>query len=105
MFLLQEISKDPSFALSLLAILVMVYCLWLVISLRSEVPGGVVGKQWTVVSWLVGLFTIGYFTTPFFRNLPPESMRLIVSMIFLFGAVYVVVTVKLIFRIIKIMSE
>ncbi len=105
MFLYNEIIKDPSIVLSLIAIVVMIYCLWLVLSLRSEVPGGVVGRQWTVVSWLVGLFTLGYLTTPLFAHLPVESLRLIVSLIFLFGAVYVMVTVKMIFRIIRIMSE
>jgi len=105
MFIFQEILRDPSFAISLVAILVMIYCLWLVITLKNEVPGGVVGRQWAFVSWLVVLFTIGYLTTPFFRNLPTESLHVIVSVIFLFGAIYVATTVKLIFRIIKIMSE
>lgn len=105
MFLFQDITKDPSILISLIAIFVMLYCLWLVISLKSEVPGGVIGRQWTMVTWLVGLFTIGYLTTPMFSHLPAESLHLIVSLIFLFGAIYVVVTVKMIFRIIKIMSE
>lgn len=105
MFIFQQIVKDPSLGISLVAILIMIYCLWLVITLKSEVPGGVVGRQWSVVSWLVVLFTVGYLATPFFRDLPPASLHTIVSVIFLFGAVYVVITVKMIFRIIKIMSE
>ena len=105
MLIFQQILNDPSIAISLVAILVMLYCLWLVITLKNEVPGGVVGRQWAIVSWLVVLFTLGYLTTPFFKNIPTESLHLIVSVIFLFGAIYVAVTVKLIFRIIKIMSE
>lgn len=105
MVIFEQFVKDPSLGISTVAILIMIYCLWLVFTLKSEVPGGVIGRQWTVVSWLVVLFTIGYFATPFFRELPPASLHTIVSVIFLFGAIYVVVTVKMIFRIIKIMSE
>ncbi len=105
MFLFQNIMKYPSLLISLIAILVMVYCLWLVLSLKAEVPGGVVGRQWTVMSWLVGLFTIGYLTTPFFSRIPVASLNMIASLIFLFGAIYVLITVKMIYRIIRIMSE
>lgn len=92
---------DLSLAVSVAAILVMLYCLYLVLSLRSSIPGGVVGRQWQNLTGLVILFTLGYFVTPFFGMLPPELMKLIVSLIFLFGAIYVAITVKLIYRIIE----
>jgi len=47
------------------AIVVMVYCLYLVLSLIKNVPGGVVGKTWDTLTALVGLITAGYFVTPF----------------------------------------
>ena len=92
---------DISTVISVVAILVMFYCLWLVISLRKNVPGGVVGNTWKTLTSLVILFTLGYLVTPFFGMLPPILMNVIVSLIFLFGAVYVVITVKLIYRIIE----
>ncbi|MBL0124990.1 MAG: hypothetical protein IPP88_20510 [Betaproteobacteria bacterium] len=92
---------DISIMISVAAILVMFYCLWLVFSLGGSVPGGVVGKTWKTLTALVVLFTLGYLVTPFFGMLPPNLMRLIVALIFLFGAIYVVITVKLIYRIIE----
>lgn len=93
-----SVNFDAPFFISIAAILVMVYCLRLVYSLRSKMPGGIVGRTWKTV---VTLFTLGYLVTPFFGLIPPQLVNLIVALIFLFGAVYVVVTVKLIYRIIE----
>ncbi len=87
--------------INLAAIAVMLSCLYLVVSLRSKVPGGVVGKQWRFLTLLVSLFTVGYFCTPFFTMIPADIISLIVALIFFFGAVYVLITVRLIFRIIE----
>ncbi len=92
---------DVSIVITVLAILVMFYCLWLVLSLRKNIPGGVVGNTWKTLTALVVLFTAGYLATPFFGMLPPLLMNVLVSLIFLFGAIYVVITVKLIYRIIE----
>jgi hypothetical protein len=90
---------------SVAAILSMSYCLYLVLSLKKNVPGGIVGRKWNLLMSLVGLFTVGYLTTPFFSMIPEQVLRLLVSFIFFFGAVYVAVTVKLIYQIIKELSE
>ncbi|MGA7593630.1 MAG: hypothetical protein WCA64_00395 [Gallionella sp.] len=95
---------DISTGISISAILVMFYCLVLVLKLGKQVPGGVVGKNWKFLTSLVVLFTAGYLTTPFFRMLPPDLVSLMASLIFFFGAVYVVITVKLIYRIIEELS-
>lgn len=87
--------------LNIAAIGVMLFCMYLVYSLRSKIPGGVVGKQWGILTLLVTLFTVGYFVTPFFTQLPPNVINMIVALIFLFGAVYVLITVRLIFRVIE----
>ena len=96
---------DISLAISLAAILTMIYCLYLVTSLKSSVPGGMVGKKWKFLMMLVALFTVGYMATPFFSMIPEKLLRLIVSCIFFFGALYVMLTVKLIHRIILELSE
>jgi len=88
-------------AINIGAIAVMLVCMYFVFSLRSKIPGGVVGKQWRVLTVLVTLFTLGYFVTPFFTLLPANIINLIVALIFLFGAIYVLVTVRLIYRIIE----
>jgi hypothetical protein len=86
--------------ISVCAILIMFYCLWLTLKLKSSIPGGLVGKKWGTLIALVGLFTLGYLATPFFHQLPEDVLRLIVALIFLFGAIYVVTTVKLIHTVI-----
>ena len=95
---------DITFIITLAAIAVMLYCLFLVYSLRKDIPGGLVSKQWRVLELLVVLFALGYLATPFAASLSEETLRQIVSLIFLFGAIYVVITVKLIHRIIKALS-
>jgi hypothetical protein len=96
---------DITFFISIAAIAIMLYCLYLVVSLKKKVPGGIVGKQWNFLMALVVLFTLGYMTTPFFGTIPEDMLRLIVAGIFFFGAIYVVITVKLIYQIIKELSE
>lgn len=96
---------DFPLVISSAAILIMLYCLYLVMSLKRNVPGGMVGSKWKFLIVLVSLFTIGYLSTPFFGMIPEKVLRLIVAFIFLFGAVYVVITVKLIYRIIQELSE
>jgi len=87
------------------AILVMFYCFWLTFKLKASIPGGVVGKKWGILTGLVTLFTIGYLATPFFQQLAIETQQLLVSVIFLFGAIYVVITVRLIHTVITELTE
>jgi len=96
---------DITFFISIAAIAIMLYCLYLVVSLKQKVPGGLVGKKWNFLMALVSMFAVGYLSTPFFGIIPEDVLRLIVSGIFLFGAIYVVITVKLIYQIIKELSE
>lgn len=84
-----------------LGILVMLYCLWFSIRLKSKVPGGVVGKKWRHMIAMVAFFTLGYIAIPFLGQLSNEALRLAVSLIFLFGAVYVAITLRLIYRVIE----
>jgi hypothetical protein len=93
------------YGIGVVAILVILYGLWQAISLRRAVPGGVVGKQWNILTWLVVMFTVGYAAIPFFGSMPIETLRLVVVAIFLGGAIYVVVTIRLINTIIRALSE
>ncbi len=99
------VDYDIAFFISIAAILVMLYCLALVLSLKKSIPGGMVGKAWNFLTVLVVLFTLGYLATPFFGLIPAEIMKLLVSLIFLFGAIYVVITVTLIYRIIEELAD
>lgn len=87
-----------------LAIIVMLYCLWLVMTLKSKVPGGVIGSSWRTLTLLVFLFALGYAALPFFGDLPEATMRMVVALIFLFGSFYVAITIRLIYKIIEELS-
>jgi hypothetical protein len=91
--------------ISTASIFIMIYCLYLVISLKKDLPGGIIGSKWNFLMGLVVLFTIGYLMLPFFDAIPEDILRLIVACIFFFGALYVAITIKLFFRIIKELSE
>jgi steroid 5-alpha reductase family enzyme len=101
----EQMTFDTPFFISIAAIAIMFYCLYLVLTLRQNVPGGIVGSKWNFLMTLVAFFTVGYLATPFFAIIPEGILRLIVSGIFFFGAIYVVITVKLIYRIIKELTE
>jgi len=92
---------DVTLIVTIAAILVMLYALWRVISLKSQIPGGMVGRNWNILLLLVVLFAVGYIAMPFLGQLSAEVLRLVVGLIFLFGAIYVVITITLIHRIIE----
>jgi hypothetical protein len=96
---------DIIFVISIAAILTMIYCLYLVATLKKDIPGGIIGSKWNFLMGLVVLFTLGYLTLPFFGAIPEDVLRLIVAGIFFFGAIYVMITIKLFFQIIKELSE
>lgn len=100
-----NVEISVNLVLDVLAILLMVYCLWLVITLRKNVRGGVIGSKWNILTGLVFLFALGYSAMPFFGQIPPEVLRTIISVVFVFGAIYVLITIKLIMNIIKILSQ
>lgn len=87
-----------------LAIVTMFVALWKAIDYKSSVPGGVVGKTWNFITMLVAFFFIGYLTTPFFVMLTQEQKDLIVAFIFFFGAIYVLLTIRLVHKIIMVMK-
>jgi hypothetical protein len=87
--------------LSSAAILVMFYALYSAVSLRNKIPGGKVKATWSTLTGLIVMFTAGYVATPFFRLLPPEIKDLLVGVIFFAGAIFVVIVIKLFFRIVE----
>lgn len=88
-------------SLSVSAISIMLYALFLAFSLRSKIPGGKVRSSWNLLSSLITLFFVGYLTTPFFRYLTQDAKDILVGMIFFAGAIFVVIVIRLFFRIIE----
>ncbi len=98
------IELDMFTLISSLSIVVMFIAFWKAWDYKSSVPGGVVGKTWNLIITLVTFFFFGYLSTPFFVMLPQAWKDYIVAMIFFFGAVYVLVTIRLVYKIIMVMK-
>ncbi len=94
-------SFQPSTLISLIAVVVMFACLVQVLRLGKSVPGGIVGRAWKQLRAMVVVFTIGFLVTPFFPLLPHQIVNPVVATIFLLGAIYVWITIRLIHRIIS----
>jgi len=88
-------------ALSISSIGVMLVALNKALILRHRVPGGKVKSTWNILSGLIVIFAVGYLSTPFFRLLPPELKDVIVGVVFLAGAIFVLIVTKLFFKIIE----
>jgi len=87
------------------SIAVMLFALYRAITLKREIPGGMVGKNWNYLIVLVVLFAGGYVAMPFLGELSKEVLQMVVAGIFLFGAIYVVITINLIMNVIRVLSE
>ena len=95
---------DLIMIVGLAAVFIMLINLFQVISLRSQVGGGMVGKSWNIMTLLVVMFAAGYSNLLFLATIPVETLRIIVSFILFFGAIYVLITIRLIYGIIKELS-
>ena len=93
--------KHLFWLLSIAAVCTMGYALLKVIALKRKLKGGVVGKTWTALYYMIGLFTAGYLSTLLFPVLPDTSQQMIVGIVFLVAAVFVVTVINLFLRIIK----
>ncbi len=87
--------------LSVLSIVVMLYALYSALIFRHKVPGGKVKSTWNFLAGLIVMFSIGYISTPFFRLLPQEIKDVLVGVIFLAGAIFVLIVIKLFFKIVE----
>lgn len=87
--------------LSIAAICVMLYALYRVLSLTKKIPGGTVGATWKILSLMIGFFAAGYLSTPFFPLLPDDVKQLIVGIIFLAGAIFVVIVINLFYKVVR----
>ena len=83
------------------AILCMFCGLYLVIRLRSFTKGGMVGRVVNVLMALIIFFTIGYLVGPFMPQLGCQWVMILTAVVFLFGAIFVVLVLWLIQKLIK----
>jgi len=86
-----------SYALGFVAIITMVINAFLAIRLRRAMIGGVIRARWGMLTNLIIVFLVGYILSPLLLvfQLPLEYMGLVVFLVFLFGAVFVAVVIRI----------
>ena len=87
-----------SFILSVAATIVMTINVVMAFRLRRGIIGGEVGKRWNLLSFLMLFFLFGYVLSPLLLvfDFPVEVMGILVFGVFLFGAIFVAVVIKII---------
>jgi hypothetical protein len=88
-----------------LAIVVMLGALVLVVRLRKIARGGRIGRVVNVLAAFVVFFLTGYLAAPFAPALPESAANLLTAVVFLFGAVFVVIVLRLIETLVKQVFE
>lgn len=92
--------EQVALGVTVLASSLMAFCFFMVLELRKQFKKTVISKQWSQLSAMIGLFLLAYVFLAFFPTLPEEVMFLAVALVFLFGAVYVLMTIHLIRKIV-----
>ena len=87
-----------------LGIITMLFALLNVIEYKKFIPRGMVSKVWNNIIALIAFFFIIYLNFPFFILLSQQAKDIIVAFIFFFGAMYVLINIRLVYRIIMIMK-
>jgi hypothetical protein len=80
-----------SYALSFLAIVVMLVDVIAAFRLRSRLIGGEIRSSWTVLTNFILVFLVGYILSPLLLvfSVPVEYMVAVIFLIFLFGAIFI----------------
>lgn len=87
------------------AIMIMAVALWKSFLYKSSLPAGPVKKSWRLLTALVAVFFFGYLTLPFFVLMPQPWKDNIVAFLFFFGAIYVLISLNLAYRIILLLRN
>lgn len=94
------------YAVTVCAIAVMISGLVMAVRLRRVAPGGKVGRVVSLLVAFIALFLVGYLVSPLLPRLPAQVSFVLVSVVFLLGAVYVVLVLWLIGRLVhQVMEE
>ncbi len=91
--------------INLVAVGIMGWCLYLTSELRAKVRGGLIKKKVDFLFYLVAFFTGGYLVPPFLALVPETLRPFLVAAFSIFGAIYVLISVKLMIDVIKALSE
>ena len=87
-----------SYGLSFLGILVMVVNVVLAFRLQRVLIGGEIRSRWGLLTNFILVFLLGYILSPLLLvfSVPVEYMGAVVFLIFLFGAIFVSIVIRII---------
>ena len=90
------------YVISAAAILVMAVNVYRAFKLKKSIVGGEVGEKWNYSLYLIVFFFAGYILSPLFLRISPESKDILISLVFLFGAIFVFLMITVIFSVITL---
>jgi hypothetical protein len=93
------------YALCGASIIFMTVGLVMALRLSRYAKGGDVGKVLRILLVFIALFFAGYIAAPFMPLLPAEAGHFLMGVVFLFGAIYVIIVLWLLGRRIKQIDE
>lgn len=92
------------YVISFVAIVVMAVNVVKAFKLKRSIVGGEVGEKWSYSVYLIVFFFLGYIISPVFLRISPASKDIVISLVFLFGAVFVFIMISLIFSVITLLE-
>lgn len=95
-----------SYGLSFLGTLVMVANVVLAFRLRRLLIGGEIRARWSLLTNFILIFLVGYILSPLLLvfSVPVEYMGAVVFLIFLFGAIFVSIVIRIIRETLSVMG-
>lgn len=87
-----------SYALAFLAITAMVVNVVQAFRLRRALIGGEIRSRWNLLTNFILIFLFGYILSPLLLvfSVPVEYMGAVVFLIFLFGAIFILIVIRII---------
>lgn len=80
-----------------IGVLLMLYNTYIGLGLKSKAPGGIIGERLSQLNIFIVLFTLGYLAVGVLTwAYPPDTVLIILSLILLFGAIFVFLVLRLV---------
>ncbi|WP_018466641.1 hypothetical protein [Calidithermus timidus] len=83
--------------LLVLGLLLMLYNTYTGYVMRGKAPGGIIGERLTQLNLFILLFALGYLVVGILTwSQPVDTLLIIIGLIFLFGAIFVFLVLRLV---------
>jgi hypothetical protein len=90
------------YVISVLAICVMAMNVYKAFNLKKSIVGGELGEKWNYSFYLIIFFFIGYIVSPLILRINPEYKDIVISLVFLFGAIFVLIMISILISVITV---